>query len=70
MMFLRGFLNSKIIELENKDYTPEDRPAAADHYAHAPGGLCGKCGRPIEADQPARRRGEAGWVHDLCPADA
>jgi len=59
-----------IVELESKDYTPNDRPASDDSYAHAPGRICEKCQRPIEVDQIARRHGESGWVHDLCPEAA
>ena len=31
------------------------------------GKICKSCGRPIEAEQPARRRGETDWAHDVCP---
>jgi hypothetical protein len=39
----------------------------ADHFMHAAGRICQKCDRPIEAREPARRKGEDGWVHDGCP---
>ena len=42
-------------------------PAREDHYAHAAGAICEKCDHMIEAAQVARRRGETGWVHDMCP---
>jgi len=58
--------NNTGVELENKDFTPNDRPAG-DLYAHAPGRICTKCDRRIEAREPARRRGESGWAHDVCP---
>jgi len=69
--FLRQiFMGRRIVELENTDYTPNDRPAGDDLYAHAAGRICGKCDQIIEPGQPARRRGESGWVHDLCPEAA
>jgi hypothetical protein len=62
------FAAVRALGLEHQDFTPdalaEDVPG---NYAHAPGSICANCGRPIEADQPARRRGESAWVHDLCP---
>jgi hypothetical protein len=39
----------------------------ADHAAHVAGKVCVTCGREIETGQPARRRGESGWAHDICP---
>lgn len=62
----QSLVTSAVIELENKDFTPKDRPAG-DLYAHAPGRICKKCDRRINASEPARRRGESGWVHDVCP---
>ena len=41
----------------------------AEHYAHAPGQECPRCGRVIEAGQTARLIGDGDWVHDMCPAD-
>ena len=38
-----------------------------DHFSHAAGRVCQNCDRPIEPRQPARRKGEDGWVHDACP---
>jgi len=61
--------NDRFLQLESMDLTPNQRPAG-DHYAHAPGRICAKCDGPIEAHQPARRRGETGWVHDVCPLTA
>lgn len=40
----------------------------ASHYAHATGRECPRCGTVIEASQPARRVGDADWVHDMCPS--
>lgn len=44
-----------------------DQRTGEDHFAHAAGKICIACGRTIEAGQAARRRGETGWVHDVCP---
>jgi hypothetical protein len=69
--FLRQmFMGRRMDELENKDYTPDDQPASDDLYAHAAGRTCENCDRVIEPGQPARRRGESGWVHDHCPEAA
>jgi hypothetical protein len=53
----------------NLDLADDDSndPAREDHYAHAAGAICEKCDHMIEAAQIARRRGETGWVHDMCP---
>lgn len=61
-----GFQQIRMRKLEHMDTTPNDRPAG-DLDAHAPGRFCKKCGQRIKADQVARRRGESGWVHDVCP---
>jgi len=61
-----GMVSGPAIELENKDYTPKQR-SGGDHFAHAAGRICKRCDLVIEAGQPARRRGEVGWVHDVCP---
>jgi hypothetical protein len=59
---------SEVLSLEHKDYSPNDRTAiAGDHYAHAAGQICKTCDRVIASRDPARRRGESGWVHDVCP---
>jgi hypothetical protein len=39
----------------------------SDHFLHAAGRICKKCEKRIEARQPARRKGEDGWVRDACP---
>lgn len=57
---------AEAISLEHKDFTPNESRASGDHFAHARGKVCAKCDRPIEAREPARRRGESGWVHDVC----
>jgi hypothetical protein len=53
--------------LENKDFTEAGRDTGDDHFARSAGKTCKSCGRAIAAGQPARRRGEADWVHDVCP---
>lgn len=40
--------------------------SGADHFSHAAGRICQNCDRRIEAREPARRKGENGWVHDVC----
>lgn len=49
------------------DLNEHDRATGEDHSAHAPGKICRACGRTIGPGQDARRRGEADWVHDVCP---
>jgi hypothetical protein len=39
----------------------------ADGFSHAKGRICVTCDREIAARDPARRRGENGWAHDVCP---
>jgi hypothetical protein len=66
MFIQQMIMNNNVRELEHKDFTPDERPAG-DMYAHAPGRICKRCDRRILASQAARRRGESGWVHDVCP---
>ena len=54
--------------LAHVDFNEHDRATGEDHFAHAPGKICRACGRMIGPGQDARRRGEADWVHDVCPA--
>jgi hypothetical protein len=54
--------------LANKDFSEPGRDTGEDHSAHAAGRTCTSCGQAIGAGQPARRRGEDGWVHDVCPS--
>jgi hypothetical protein len=56
--------------LANKDFSEPGRDTGEDHSAHAAGRVCTSCGQVIGAGQPARRRGDAGWVHDVCPSPA
>jgi hypothetical protein len=58
---------AEIDRLGRTDFDEHDRTAREDQAAHAPGKTCEKCGQPITARQDARRRGESGWVHDVCP---
>jgi hypothetical protein len=37
--------------------------------AHAPGQVCGLCGRVITENQEARRRANGTWIHEACPVD-
>ena len=53
--------------LARVDFNERDRAIGEDHFAHAPGKACRVCGRMIKPGQGARRRGEADWVHDVCP---
>ena len=53
--------------LAHVDFNEHDRTTGEDHFAHAAGRACKACGRTIESGQAARRRGEADWVHDVCP---
>jgi hypothetical protein len=56
--------------IDARDFAEPDSEALEDHAAHADGESCGRCGRPIEPWQPARRRGQGQgmWVHDMCPS--
>lgn len=63
----QGFVGSESEKLAAADLSEGDRHTGEDHFAHATGKICKACGRPIEAKQAARRRGETDWVHDVCP---
>jgi hypothetical protein len=43
-----------------------DRGPADEHWMHAFGQLCAKCGALMEEDDFARRRGTGDWVHEPC----
>ena len=62
-----GYVAGESERLANADLNERDRHTEEDHSAHAAGKICKSCGRPIEAEQPARRRGETDWAHDVCP---
>ena len=65
--FQQGRMGVESQQLANADFTEPDRDTGDDHSAHAAGKTCASCGEPITARQPARRRGETDWVHDVCP---
>jgi len=43
-------------------------PGLDGTLAGATGHECGRCSRPIEAGQDARRQVSGAWVHETCPA--
>jgi hypothetical protein len=53
--------------LANTDFSEAPRQPVEDHFAHAPGKTCMICSQEIKAGQAARRRGEANWMHEVCP---
>jgi hypothetical protein len=63
----RRYVAAESERLADADLSERDRHTDGDHSAHAAGKICVSCGRPIEAEQPARRRGETDWAHDVCP---
>lgn len=63
----QSFIAAESRQLADADLSPGDQPSEEDHFAHATGKTCKTCGRAIEAGQPARRRGETEWSHDVCP---
>jgi len=63
----QGYMAMRTQELANADFTESDRDTDEDQFAHATAKTCASCGEPITARQPARRRGETDWVHDVCP---
>jgi hypothetical protein len=62
-------LAGEVTMLEHADFTDGSRGTGngADHFSHVKDRVCQKCDREITARQPARRKGEDGWVHDTCP---
>lgn len=62
-----GFIAGESERLADADIGDADRQTGEDHFAHAAGKTCKTCGNAIEAGQPARRRGETDWAHDVCP---
>ena len=63
----QGYIAAESRKLADADYSQGDQPAEEDHSAHAAGKICKSCGHVIKAAQPARRRGETEWSHDVCP---
>jgi hypothetical protein len=43
-----------------------DRGPADEHWMHAFGQLCAKCGFLMEESDFVRRRGTCDWVHERC----
>jgi hypothetical protein len=62
-----GYIAGGSERLANAGLSERGRRTGEDHSAHAAGKICKSCGRPIKAEQPARRRGETDWAHDVCP---
>jgi hypothetical protein len=62
-----GHMAMESQQLASADFTEADRDTGEDHSAHAAGKTCASCGELITARQPARRRGDTDWVHDVCP---
>jgi hypothetical protein len=57
---------------EVEDSEREDAEVFLDadaNEAHAPGQVCGRCGKVIAAGQDARRRPDGSWIHEVCPVD-
>jgi len=63
----QGWIDEESKRLAAEDIGEPDEDTGEDHSAHAPGKICKKCGQMILDGQPARLRGEAEWVHDVCP---
>ncbi len=63
------YISAESKVLAKADFGERERDTREDHYAHAPGRACRACGQIIERGQPARRRGESDWVHDVCPPE-
>jgi hypothetical protein len=45
----------------------DERGQNVDQAAHHAGSVCVRCGHTLEADTPARRSLQGGWIHDVCP---
>jgi hypothetical protein len=63
----QSHIASESRKLADRDFNQGGQHAEEDHFAHATGKTCKSCGRTIEVGQPARRRGEVEWAHDVCP---
>jgi hypothetical protein len=63
----QGYIFMQSQQLADADLTGTRQDTGEDHSAHVDGKTCASCGELIGARQPARRRGESGWVHDVCP---
>jgi len=62
-------INAALAGVEGMRTDSDEGGDGTDHFVHAAGRICQKCDRRIEALQPARRKGEDGWVHDVCPPE-
>ena len=62
----QGYIAGESRKLAGADFGQGEH-AEEDHAAHVTGEICKSCGRPIDAGQAARRRGETEWAHDVCP---
>lgn len=49
------------------DFVRNDRGDADDHWSHATGEACAKCGVELTEGAFVRRRSDGGWVHEGCP---
>ena len=58
----------EIMEFEREDREVEYLDPESNE-AHAPGLVCGRCGKVITAGQDARLRADGRWVHEVCPVD-
>jgi len=63
----QSWANEESKSLANADISEPEEETGEDHSIHMPGRICKSCWRTIEVGQPARLRGEAEWVHDVCP---
>lgn len=63
----QGYIASQSKQLASADFTEPAGDTGEDHSTHVAGKTCASCGETISAGQPARRRGESDWVHDVCP---
>ncbi|HET7311314.1 MAG TPA: hypothetical protein VFJ17_08315 [Mycobacteriales bacterium] len=52
------------------DFVRNDRGDADDHWSHAVGEQCSRCGAELGAGDYVRRREDGGWVHESCPPTA
>jgi hypothetical protein len=63
----RGQAASATTAAHAPDFVRHDRGADDEHWAHAFGQPCARCGQLMEEDQFARRRADGFWIHELCP---
>ena len=49
------------------DFVRHDRGVEDEHWAHAFGQPCARCGQLMEDDEFARRRADGFWIHERCP---